>query len=270
MKVLIGQFKEEPEELAQPRSRLPESHTSSGSNGVKPENVIWIFGSGRTGSTWLSKMMGDLEDHSLWPEPYIGEVFGSAYYLRAWDRQREREGYILSRPYKQVWLQSMRDLLLDGARARYPHARGYLVIKEPHGSIAAPLLMEALPESSMVFLIRDPRDVVSSRLDAHRMGGWTRKLTGKTKRTLADTDPDAFVKTAANVYLRDIEKVKEAYDAFDGRKALVRYERLRTDTVEELGENLFGTQHLRFGRTAATCGRKTRLGDHTRQEKRSR
>jgi hypothetical protein len=129
----------------------------------------------------------------------------------------------------------MRDLLLDGARARYPHARGYLVIKEPHGSIAAPLLMEALPESSMVFLIRDPRDVVSSRLDAHRMGSWTRELTGKTKRTLADTDPDAFVKSAANVYLRDIEKVKEAYDAFDGRKALVRYERLRTDTVEELG-----------------------------------
>ena len=108
------------------------------------------------------------------------------------------------------------------------------MIKEPHGSIAAPLLMEALPESGMVFLVRDPRDVVASRLDAHKIGGWTRKLTGKAERRLADTDPDAFVKSAANAYLRDIEKVKEAYDAFNGRKVLVTYERLRVDTVEEL------------------------------------
>ena len=203
------------------RSKLPESYAVTAPSGIKPENVIWIFGSGRTGSTWLGNMMGDLENHSLWHEPYIGDVFGSAYYLRAWDRQRERESYILSRPYKRVWLQSMRAFLLDGARARYPNAGGYLVIKEPHGSIAAPLLMEALPESGMVFLVRDPRDVVASRLDAHKIGGWTRKLTGKAERRLADTDPDAFVKSAANAYLRDIEKVKEAYDAFNGRKVLV-------------------------------------------------
>ena len=202
--------------------------------GIKPENIIWIFGTGRTGSTWLGRMMGDLEDHALWHEPYVGEIFGSAYYVRAWDRQREREGYILSRTYKQVWLRSVRDLILDGARARYPDAEGYLVIKEPHGSIAAPLLMEALPESRMVFLVRDPRDVAASRLDAHKKGSWTHKLTGKTEETLADRDPDAFVKAAARMYLQDMEKVKYAYDTFDGRKALVKYEELRTDTVEEL------------------------------------
>src|SRR5215211_1341482 len=48
--------------------------------GIEPENIIWIFGTGRTGSTWLGRMMGDLEDHSLWHEPYVGEIFGSAYY----------------------------------------------------------------------------------------------------------------------------------------------------------------------------------------------
>jgi hypothetical protein len=179
-------------------------------------------------------MMGDLRDHVLWHEPYVGEIFGSAYYVRAWDRQREREGYILSHAYKQVWLRSVRDLVLDGARARYPDAEGYLVIKEPHGSIAAPLLMEALPESRMVFLVRDPRDVSASRLDAHKQGSWTRKLTGKTGETLADRDPDAFVQAVAEMYLRDMEKVKQAYNAFDGRKALIRYEVLRTDPVEEL------------------------------------
>jgi Sulfotransferase domain len=218
------------------RKIQPADHdaTRAEPGGIKPENIIWIFGTGRTGSTWLGRMMGDLEDHSLWHEPYVGEIFGSAYYVRAWDRQREREGYILSRAYKQVWLRSVRDLILDGARARYPDTEGYLVIKEPHGSIAAPLLMEALPESRMVFLVRDPRDVAASRLDAHKKGSWARKLTGKTEETLADRDPDAFVKAAAGMYLQDMEKVKYAYDTFGGRKALVKYEELRADTVEEM------------------------------------
>ena len=214
--------------------KLTDDVTGVGSGGIKPENIVWIFGSGRTGSTWLGRMMGDLEDHALWHEPYVGEIFGSAYYVRAWDRQHEREGYILSRPYRHVWLRSMRDLILDGARARYPDTEGYLVIKEPHGSIAAPLLMEALPESRMVFLVRDPRDVAASRLDAHKQGSWTQKLRGRNEETLADRDPDAFVKSAAAMYLRDMEKVKQAYDTFDGRKALIKYESLRTDTVEVL------------------------------------
>lgn len=212
----------------------PQASDGNKSDGIKPENMIWIFGSGRTGSTWLGNMMGDLEDHALWHEPYVGEVFGSAYYVRAWDRQREREGYILSDPYKEVWLRSVRDIVIEGARARYPDAGTYLVIKEPHGSIAAPLLMEALPESRMVFLVRDPRDVAASRLDAHKKGSWTRKLTGKEKETLADKNPDAFVRSAAKMYVQDIEKVVEAYEAFSGRKVLVRYEDLRNDTLEEL------------------------------------
>lgn len=218
------------------RERLTPAHgeAEDRSDAIEPQNIVWIFGSGRTGSTWLGRMLGDLEDHSLWHEPYVGEIFGTAYYVRAWERQHERDGYILSRPYKEVWLRSIRAMVLDGARARYPGAGGYLVIKEPHGSIAAPLLMEALPESRMVFLIRDPRDVVASRLDAHKKDSWTRRLTGKSEETLADRDPDAFVRAAAELYLRDVEKVREAFDAFGGRKVLVRYESLRADTLGEL------------------------------------
>src|SRR5215203_2772447 len=53
------------------------------SGGVEPENIVWIFGSPRTGSTWLSRTMGELEGHTVWREPLVGALFGNLYYDRA-------------------------------------------------------------------------------------------------------------------------------------------------------------------------------------------
>ncbi len=39
--------------------------------GPRPENVIWLFGTGRSGNTWLSSMMEDL-GYALWREPSVG------------------------------------------------------------------------------------------------------------------------------------------------------------------------------------------------------
>jgi hypothetical protein len=49
--------------------------------GIRPENIVWIFGAGRTGSTWLSQMMGELEGHEVWFEPWVGALF-DPYHLR--------------------------------------------------------------------------------------------------------------------------------------------------------------------------------------------
>ncbi len=214
--------------------RLGPAGDGVGEERIEPGKIVWIFGTGRSGSTWLGSMMGDYEGNALWHEPYVGELFGTAYYVRAWEKQRDREGFIMSRPYKGVWLKSIRNFVLDGASARFPDVEGHLIIKEPHGSVASPLLIEALPESRMVFLVRDPRDVAASRLDAHRKGSWTSKITGNDQETLADRDPDAFAKAAARMYLRDMEKAKQAYDEFGGHKSLVRYEDLRYDALGEL------------------------------------
>jgi hypothetical protein len=213
--------------------------------GVNPESVVWIFGSWRTGSSWLGFMMGDLPDHSRWNEPLVGYLFGHLYYDRAKHRTATRH-FILGNEYKESWLGSIRSLVLEGATARFPHrARdgGYLVIKEPHGSLGAPLLMEALPESRMVFLIRDPRDVVSSALDAQRKGSrdvkerWGRE---PKQHALIEEDPDLVVRRRAQAYLRDISRTQQAYDSHDGYKVLVRYEDLRADTVGTM-EQIYST-----------------------------
>jgi hypothetical protein len=99
-------------------------------------------------------------------------------------------------------------------------------------------LMEALPESRMILLVRDPRDAVASAMDAHKKGSRPserRVRLGVTLRdSLAEQNPDAWTAARAGNYLQDINHSKQAYDAHQGRKVLVRYEDLRSDTFAEM------------------------------------
>jgi hypothetical protein len=231
-------------ELAALRAMLAEgvagdpAYRSARPEGVLPENVVWVFGSGRTGSSWLTFMMGALPDHTRWNEPRVGYLFGDLYYRVGWTRQ-DAKHFILADDYEKFWLGSARGLVLDGGTARFPERAGggYLVIKEPHGSVGAPLLMKALPESRMVFLVRDPRAVMASSLDAHKKGSRPsqRRVAKRPelfeKNTEADEQADVFIQAQAGNYLRDIELSEQAYDAHEGRKVLVRYEDLRADTL---------------------------------------
>jgi hypothetical protein len=192
--------------------------------------MIWIFGTGRTGSTWLAAMMEEPEGHEVWFEPRVGTIFDPQRFQRHGGKH-----FILASQYKDVWLRSIRNFILDGANARFPElAGGYLAVKEPGGSVGSGLIMEALPESGMVLLIRDPRDVVASWLDATRKGGWQTRRRGEGGRraeSLAETKPNAFVRRHADAYLQHVGSARRAYEAHAGRKVVVRYEDLRADTL---------------------------------------
>ncbi len=212
---------------------------------INPENIVWIFGSARTGSTWLGAMMADPKDHAWWHEPMVGYLFGHLYYERARAR-REDEHFVLGGD-KSLWLNPVRNFVLDSASARFPELieRGYLVVKEPHGTLGAPLLTQALPESRMILLVRDPRDVISSKMDAAREGSWAeeaQKRRGQEKKnTSADRRPNAFVKSQARRYVQLIDLAQQAYGTHEGPKVLVRYEDLRADptgTMRRIYESL--------------------------------
>jgi hypothetical protein len=218
------------------RSRARRSSPAGETPSVRPENIVWIFGTGRSGSTWLGSMMEDLDGYAMWNEPLVGNLFGNFYYFRVGGRKLGRHS-ILGEPYKETWLGPMRDLVLGGAAARFPEVTGggYLVIKEPNGSIGSPLLMEALPESRMIFLIRDPRDVVASSMDARSEGSWLSERGEDQRRTSKpNKNPNAYARMRANSYVQQIEKTRQAYEAHGGRKVMVRYEDLRADTLNTM------------------------------------
>jgi hypothetical protein len=208
------------------RRRLKRTRLLVGEASISPEQFVWVFGFSRTGSTWLGRIIADQPNQSLWFEPYVGYLFGNFYQKSK--AQYERDQFILSDAYRGEWIEALKGFVVKGAEARFPRLAGdeRLFVKEPNGSIGAPLVMEAMPESWMVFLIRDPRDVVSSALDAGRREGWNeqnfdldtpQKLNNATKRI-------------ANDYAQTVTLVNEAYKAHPGRKAFVRYEDLRADT----------------------------------------
>jgi hypothetical protein len=88
------QLADKDKEIAKLRKRLASKAADSNAVGIKPENLIWTFGTGRTGSSWLSAMMGDIQGHARWDEPYVGDLFGYAYYRRAQEAMRKRKHFI--------------------------------------------------------------------------------------------------------------------------------------------------------------------------------
>jgi len=236
LKKLRERLEEKDRELAALRAQMLR-RSAGVEAGIKPENIVWIFGSGRTGSTWLSSMMADLRGHTLWHEPLVGELFGNLYYVRGAGNHRSPH-FILGR-HRELWSSSIRRFVLDGASGRFPEAadEGILVVKEPNGSIGAPLLMEALPESRMILLVRDPRDVVASVLDARSEGSWLyekNKARSQKWRNKPAEDSAALAESRAKGILRTMGNAKQAYDSHEGPKALVRYEDLRKDAWGEM------------------------------------
>lgn len=205
--------------------------------GMNAERMVWIFGSGRSGSTWLRSMMSEMSGHRVWEEPMVGRLFGE-FYSKTLNENRRSAEFIMGDPIKKGWLHSIRNFVLDGARYSNPGwSEGeYLVVKEPNGSIGAPLVMEALPESRMILLIRDPRDVVSSVLDAAKKGGWMNERRGRddSRSALADSRPNAFVRNRAKLYRQGVGNALRAYENHQGPKTLVKYEDLRKDTLETM------------------------------------
>jgi hypothetical protein len=225
---------------AGPRAAHATHDLEARADDISPENIIWIFGTARTGSTWLSSMMGEIAEGRLWREPLVGQLFGS-FYDGANTINFKRPHFIFSDTTRDVWLNGIKLFVLNAIRGCFSGRDKYLVVVEPNGSLGAPLLMEAFPESRMILLMRDPRDVAASALDRHRKGGDAYKIRSQDPRksktlakNAADHDPDGFVKTQAKRYLRNVGSAKQAFDNHRGPKVMVKYEDLRAQTLQTM------------------------------------
>ncbi|MGI8649767.1 MAG: sulfotransferase domain-containing protein [Rubrobacter sp.] len=200
--------------------------------------VVWIFGGGRSGTTWLAAVIRDMPDQRVWFEPNVGKVFDPHQLGLKRDEGGGGIGFIFSEKFKEVWLRNARDFVLYGALARFRNLvpKDRIFIKEPAGSIGARILAAATPESAIVLLVRDPRDVVASWMDARSPGSWSlEQALKKGSRSVSQVEQEATQNRLTSVarhaerYEKIVTESTLAFDEHPGRKVFVRYEELRSD-----------------------------------------
>lgn len=210
-------------------------------------DLTWIFGSSRSGSTWLLRMLRHHPDVIGINETGLGHHLGVWRPIAlAWQSveppplttfkaiKEDRRDYFFNREYEEVWRSGLERLFhdrlvhqLEGDRPDWRDPRTRVVVKEPGGSHMASDLISMTPGSRLVFLLRDGRDVVDSWLDAYREGTWA-----STDGAYAVTQEDriGFIRWQAAVWKYRTEAVEAAYDAHQpDHRIKVRYEDLLAD-----------------------------------------
>jgi hypothetical protein len=213
--------------------------------------LLWIFGSSRSGSTWLLKMLSEFEGVVPIDDPHLGHHLGVWRPIPlAWaageepmpelktllEIKAEEPGFFFAERYRDAWWEPLRTLIrarfeAQAADAGVGEAPAAYVVKEP-GSHVAPLLTDLFPGSKLVFLLRDGRDVVDSWLDAHRPGSWA--IRGGAF-AVSEEGRIPLVRWLSTVWSFRTRAVLEAFDARPPEnRLLIRYEEMREQTEESL------------------------------------
>jgi hypothetical protein len=215
---------------------------------VQETRLAWIFGSSRSGSTWLLKMLSDLEGVVPVDDPHLGHHLGVWRPIPlAWaacddppqlstllDVKAEEPGYFFAERHRAAWREPLRALIASRFEAQAaeagiadPHQAAAFVVKEP-GSHVAPFLADLFPASKVVFLLRDGRDVVDSWLDAYSDGSWA--IPGGAF-PVNEEGRIPLIRWLSQVWAYRSRAVKQAYDSRPaGDRIEVRYEELRGET----------------------------------------
>ncbi|HEX5982618.1 MAG TPA: sulfotransferase [Solirubrobacterales bacterium] len=216
---------------------------------MQENRLAWIFGSSRSGSTWLLKMLSDLEGVVPVDDPHLGHHLGVWRPIPlAWaacedppelktllELKAEEPGYFFASRYREAWEEPLRQLIAARFEAQAadvgvadPAGAAAFVVKEP-GSHVAPLLADLFPSSKVIFLLRDGRDVVDSWLDAYSEGSWA--IPGGAF-PVTEEGRIPLIRWLSAVWAYRSRAVKRAYDSRAGEdRILIRYEELRSDTA---------------------------------------
>ena len=218
--------------------------------------VTWLFGSPRSGSTWLRHMLAAHPGIVAIDEPTIGYHLSPflsnepGYHaedldLDTFTLRRVVEGNperFFASKYEDIWLSGLRRLLNDRFLAHLEREVGgsapeeaLLLVKEPNGSQSADVIMRAQPDGRLLFLLRDGRDVVDSELASFLVGAWQERLFPHM-RGVEDGERQDFVVNSAYQWLWRTEVVEAAFAEHRGPKHLLRYEDLLREPARHLGQ----------------------------------
>jgi hypothetical protein len=217
--------------------------------------LVWLFGSPRSGSTWLLQMLGEHPRIVPINEPLIGfhlspfQANDPGYRAEDLDLEtftaRRAMGddpdRFFAESFGDVWVPGLQRLLnerFEAHLARFaqsPPDETIIVVKEPNGSQSADVIMRAQPQAQLLFLLRDGRDVVDSTLASLLVGAWG-QMAHRNMRGVSESERLDVVTRLAYQWLWQTEVVEIAFAAHRGPKHMVRYEDLLREPERHVGE----------------------------------
>jgi hypothetical protein len=227
---------------------------SAGDPGLE-SRIVWLFGSPRSGSTWLFRILRAHPEIVTMNEPLIGyhlsPFLANDLGYRAEDLDLETfthrramgdaQDAFFAEQFSDVWVPGLRRLLderFDAHLSRFadgPADDKLLVIKEPNGSQSADVIMRAQPRARLLFLLRDGRDVVDSALASNLVGSWGPRRVPHL-HGVEEQERLEFVTRFAYQWLWQTEVVQSAFASHQGPKHMVRYEDLLREPQRHVGE----------------------------------
>ncbi|MHB8900061.1 MAG: glycosyltransferase family protein [Thermoguttaceae bacterium] len=204
-------------------SRLRQGEHRRSLGGTSEDRIAWIIGCGRTGSTWLAEMLGDLPEIRRWHEPYFGRFFRHIHERP--DELRRRTSFFWTR-HQEIWLQGLRDLFFKVVRDRFPRFGEHsLIVKEVNTPELYGWLGQLFPVGRMILLVRDPLDILDSYLDLQKPGSWNTQFA-----EAAAAAPQARLKRTAEHIRDSMMLALQAHEDFPLTQRLrISYEELLDD-----------------------------------------
>jgi len=217
-------------------------HLTDQEESVLEKNLVWILASPRSGTTWLAtELLSDYTD--CFHEPLIGQHLGwtkpsGLNQVRRIDIEKNRPHYFFSEKYRFIWQLYLKKLILHRIYFQFPTLEKKIVIKEPNGSIGADIISQCLPNSKIIVMIRDGRDILASQLTALSKGGYA-AAADKNFEPLSGGRKSHFIKEQSIRWVELVDILMKAYQSHsDDSRLLLRYESLRENTKTEL-KNIF-------------------------------
>jgi Sulfotransferase family len=214
------------------------------------DRIVWMFGSPRSGSTWLMQLFAEMPGVAVIDESYIplhlvpiGRTVPDGEYFETGQRARD-PNYFFAERYLSELKPELRGLIVRGlerqlAELDQPTDPSWIVIKEPNGSHAADTMLSLFPESRLLFLVRDGRDVIDSLIDAMlARDSWWQKSRGSNEAKMVNGRL-AFIRHHADLWVKRTASVQRAYAAApESLRLKVGYEALLEDTAGGFSEML--------------------------------
>lgn len=204
--------------------------------------LVWMLGSPRSGSTWLMQLFSEIPGVAVIDESYIplhlvpiDHTVPEGEYFEQGQRAADPH-YFFAKPYLAELRPELRALVMRGLMRQLRELGqttdpSWIVIKEPNGSHASDSVMSLFPESRLLFLVRDGRDVIDSLIDAMlaKDSWWQQSQVSDEPRIVSERL--AFIRHHANLWLRRTVSTQRAFEVTpEPLRLQVGYEDLLADT----------------------------------------